>query len=111
MTEWTGTAFNCPPDGNEILLRHSQFSEPGGTVKECNNGDITARSMPVVEDNCYTSELSVRASSALNGRTICCDGMQIIGNATMTIISGMLHNYSALLWSVMIMIFITIMVC
>ena len=102
MTEWRGTAFNCPLDGNEILLRHSQFSEPGGTVKECNNGDIMARSMPVVEDNCYTSELSVKASSALNGRTIHCLSvgmqttgnatMQTIGNATMTIISGMLHN-------------------
>ena len=53
-----------------------------------------ARSMPVVEDNCYTSKLSIRESSALNGRTIHCIGMQIIGNATMTIISdlGMLHN-------------------
>ena len=77
-----------------ILLRHSQFNESGGAAnyKECNNGDIMARSMPVVEDNCYSSKLSVRASSALNGRTIRYVGMRTIGNATMTIISGMLHN-------------------
>ena len=89
MTKWTGTAFNCPLDGNELLLRHSQFNKSGGTVKEYNNGEIMARSMPVVEDNCYTSELSVRASSALNGGTIRCDG---IGNATMTIVSGMFYK-------------------
>jgi hypothetical protein len=70
---------------------------PGGTAKGCNNGDIMARSMPVVDDNCFTSELSVRASTVLNGRTIRCvsssdSGMQTIGNATMTIISGTFHS-------------------
>ena len=70
----------------------SIVSQEGQLKSTCNNRDIMARSMPVVEDNCYTSKLSFRASSALNGRTIRYVGMRTIGNATMTIISGMLHN-------------------
>ena len=58
-----------------------------------------ARSMGV-EDNCYTSELSVRTSTALNGRTIRCvansnSGTQTIiitDDATISLISGMSHN-------------------
>ena len=94
FTIWTGTAFNC--DGNEIVLRHSRFNMSEGAYGECNSGAIVARSMGV-EDNCYASELSVRASIALNGRTIHCvlnsnNGMETIDDATISVISGMLHN-------------------
>ena len=89
-TIWTGTAFNC--NGNEILLRHSKFSEPGGTLGQCNGGAISARSVGV-ENNCYSSELSVRLSPGLNNRTIRCvsnsnDGMSTIAEATISLVTG-----------------------
>ena len=42
-TVWSGTAFDCEGQGNEIVLRHSQFFE-SGIVFECTSGMIIARS-------------------------------------------------------------------
>ena len=46
-----------------------------------------------VKGSCYTSELSVRTSTEMNGRTVCCvsnsnSGMLTVGDATITIVSG-----------------------
>lgn len=70
-TTWRGTAFDCPGMGNEILLRHTQFMEPGGTRVSCNNGNIMAMSVRV-ENNQYTSLLNVTYNPALNGTTVMC---------------------------------------
>ena len=92
-TIWTGTAFSC--DGNEILLRHSNFNRPGGTSGECNgDASISARSVRV-EGNCYTSELSVTPNAGLNNRTVLCvsnsnDGMPTIGTATISLTTGIM---------------------
>ena len=88
-TLWTGTAFSC--NMNEILLRHSQFSQPEGISMSCNNGAITGRSIGVT-DGCYSSELDVTVSPNLNGRTILCnhDGttQRNIGAATLNVVTG-----------------------
>ena len=88
-TLWTGTAFSC--NSNEILLRHSQFSESGGTSGSCNNGAISGQSIGVT-DGCYSSELDVTVSPNLNGRTILCnhDGttQRNIGSSTLNIVTG-----------------------
>jgi hypothetical protein len=88
-TLWTGTAFSC--NSNEILLRHSQFSVPGGTSGSCNNGAISGRSIGVT-DRCYSSQLNVTVSSGLNGRTILCNhdgtGIRNIGASTLSVVTG-----------------------
>ena len=68
-TVWTGTAFECPRSSNRTFLLHSRYA--GGTTKLCNNGDIVARSIQV-DSNSYTSELTVRVTSELLGKTITC---------------------------------------
>ena len=98
-TLWTGTAFSC--NLNEILLRHSQFSVPGGTSGSCNNGAITGRSIGVT-NGCYSSELNVTVSPNLNGRTILCnhDGttQRNIGSSTLNIVTGKFLLSLATLW-------------
>ena len=69
-TIWSGTAFNCPFQSNEIILRHSQFSLV--TVsRSCNDGVIAARSLGV-NNNCYSSHLNVTVDSDMNNKTIQC---------------------------------------
>ena len=85
-TTWRGSAFVCPGMGNEILLRHTQFTMPGGTRVSCNDGNIMGMSVSV-ENNQYTSLLNVTYNSALSGRTIMCvhnDGVMdtVIGGST-----------------------------
>ena len=89
ITLWTGSAFSC--NSNDILLRHSQFSLPGGASGSCNNGSITGQSIGVT-DGCYSSELDVTVSPDLNGRTILCnhDGttQRTIGASTLNVVTG-----------------------
>ena len=64
-TVWSGTAFDCPERGNEILLRHSQF-ESGGAVGECNNGMIIGHFHNRTFDGLnskYTSQLTIQLPS------------------------------------------------
>ena len=79
-TFWTGTAFGC--DQNRILLVNADFE--GGTTGVCNNGTVVAQSVGV-DDNCYTSNLSVTLSPQLDGTTVEC---RSVGNYTLTV-SGM----------------------
>ena len=86
-TLWEGSALDCT-----IVLRHNLFGQSGGVPRTCNNGDVTGRSLRV-EDDCYTSQLSVTVSRTLNNKTIVCrllseDGLVSIGNSTLKVIQG-----------------------
>lgn len=91
-TLWGGSAFDCSSTSNEIRLRHSQFATPG-TSGTCNNNAMRARSVGVVNNVCYISELSVTVSSAFNNSMIRCNhdsgtGERSIGSFTLTVVSG-----------------------
>ena len=68
-TIWTGTAFNCPSSGNEIILLHVHINRT--YMYTCNNGAIVARSLSV-EGNNYTSQLNVTITPDTAGKTIKC---------------------------------------
>ena len=91
-TLWGGTAFTCPSTSNEIILRHSQFSE--GHAGSCSNGALMARSIGVTNTNCYTSQLQVFVTISLNNTTIQCthdsidSGQILIGSVSTIIITS-----------------------
>ena len=66
-TVWTGTAFNCPSNENEIILLHVYINR----IYTCNNGIIVAR-MLSVEGNNYTSQLNVTVTPDTAGKTTEC---------------------------------------
>ena len=91
-TVWEGTAFECV--GNSITLRHTRFNVADGVSGDCNNGDIRllARSIGV-DNDCYTSQLSVFISEQLDRRSILCThdfgtGLETIGTSTLNVIEG-----------------------
>lgn len=59
---------------DDILLRHSEFSDPGGVSveKSCRGRSIVGRSLSV-DGNCYTSILDVTVGANLNGIIIGCE--------------------------------------
>ena len=69
-TVWRGSAFNCPPSTPEMTLRHNGYS--GSGVRDtC--GSLTA--MSISGDNTtneYTSNLTLKAATGLNGKMIEC---------------------------------------
>lgn len=69
ITIWQGDEFNCPFQGNKIVLRHENFI--GGTFGECNGGKITGLSLSVNGTN-YSSQLTVHMTYELNDTTIEC---------------------------------------
>ena len=90
-TIWRGTAFDCPGQGNEIDLRHSQFES--GIELECPMGIIIGSSHNKTFDDPnskYTSQLTIHlpllnsTSNRLEGETVQCthDGATVIGNYT-----------------------------
>ena len=90
ITLWSGTAFSCTQ--NEIFLRHSQFSEPNGTSRSCNDGTITGRSIGVT-NGCYSSELNVNISATFTNKTVQCihdasTGPRTIGVSTLIVATG-----------------------
>ena len=95
-TVWSGTAFLCPGSDEKIILRHSEFFTQ--TVNgECGNA-ITATSTGH-DNNAFMSQLNVRASSAINNKTIGCffntdSGEMPVNVTTLTVISGKHINYS-----------------
>ena len=89
-TLWEGTAFECP--ANSIILLHSLFSSPGGASGNC--GDISGQSI-AVEDNCYTSQVTIRVSVGFNNKSVTCihnsgRGMIPIGGSSLTVMEGIL---------------------
>ena len=91
FTVWRGSAFNCPLSLNEILLSHSNFED--GTIRTCNNGAITGRSVGVM-NNFYTSRLVISFTRELDGMTIECiheDGSttaMVIGSSMLSTTTG-----------------------
>ena len=68
-TVWSGTAFDCPT--NEITLLHSVFKSGHRVYGVCNNGAIVAQRLGV-ENSYYTSQLNVRLTSDVVGKTVTC---------------------------------------
>ena len=92
-TIWGGTAFDCLGRGNEILLRHSQFSESGLEMGECNDGNIIGRdrnrTFDGLADSKFTSQLTIHlpllnATNNMEGETVQCTrgGGDVIGTHT-----------------------------
>ena len=71
-TVWTGTAFNCPANNNELILIHYRFLLIKGTSATCNNGAIVARSLSVEGNNNYTSQLNVTVTPDIAAKNIKC---------------------------------------
>lgn len=87
-TIWEGSAFQCA--GGSILLSHSLFLS--GTTDVCNNGAIVGRSLSV-DNNCYTSQLSITTDVTMDGETILCVHNNrsrdiTVGTSTIDIIAG-----------------------
>ena len=70
-TVWQGSAFDCRNSHNEMSLLHSRFNLPGGTNGTCNDGAIVGQSLRV-KNNFYTSQLKVKFSPRLIGKTVEC---------------------------------------
>ena len=76
----------------EITLRHSQFAANQGITGICNNGDLVARSIGVV-NNCYTSQLNVTVRESFNNKTVQCASVSLvetrtIGESLLSVTSG-----------------------
>ena len=85
IIQWDGTAFDCTNFNNEILLSYNDFPEGN-----CNDGQITGTSLSV-ENNCFTSQLSMNTSAAFNNKTIRCvhnNQNLIVGTTVLIVISG-----------------------
>ena len=63
---WKGVAFDCSTFNNEIVIISSLL-----TNGSCNNGAIVGR-LVRVENDSYTSQLTVTVSSDMIGRNISC---------------------------------------
>ena len=69
-TIWRGSAFSCSGSlPNRISLQHSGYASRSGTSDTC--GDLSGTSVGV-NDNNYTSRLTVTANTGLNGTMINC---------------------------------------
>ena len=69
-TIWSGSAFDCEMRNDEIILRHSQFES--GSSGNCNDGAVTAQSLGVVDNTCFSSQLSVTVNLEMNNKTVQC---------------------------------------
>lgn len=91
-TVWKSNVFRgCTGGGSndEMLLRHSVFSNGGEVTESCNNGAIIGHGLSRLR-NRYTSKLTILldASFNLEGKTVECvhddfiQQMQVIGSYT-----------------------------
>ena len=67
-TIWQGSAFSCTSGEIQLLHLANQFE---GSTNVCNGGALVGRGLSVI-DSCYTSQLNVTLSQALNRTTIQC---------------------------------------
>ena len=71
-TVWRGSAINCENSANEVFLLHNRFGlSDRDYTKTCNNGTISGRGVRVT-GGFYTSQLSVKISLDLLGKTVEC---------------------------------------
>ena len=77
-TIWTGTAFQCSTTSNQIRLSHSQFAN-NMAAGVC--GSLRAIALEV-QGHSFLSQLSVTATTELNGTTLSCflSGVTEIGS-------------------------------
>lgn len=72
ITVWQGTALQCDShSANTIALRHTQFEQSQKPRGTCNNGDIVATALGVV-NNSYISQLNVTVSPDWNNTNVEC---------------------------------------
>ena len=102
-TVWQGSAFDCGPSSDRILLSHSQFE---GVTDYCNNGAIEGRSIAVIDiptnngtsDKCFMSQLHVALTDAMKNKTVECfhdsnsQQSAIIGNTTLIFTTGIYNS-------------------
>ena len=89
FTIWSGSAFDdCSgSSSNEIRFSHASFRAESEQFV-CNNGAVRGRSL-TVNENTYTSELSVMVNSNFIGSTINCTHFHNLnGNNTSETIIG-----------------------
>ena len=95
-TIWQGTLFNQCQNQENIILRHSQFNNITGTaINYTCDGSISISAHAVdVNENAYTSRLTVVLSEDLTGRTVECanESKSIIGNYTILNTAGLIYN-------------------
>ena len=78
-TVWKGSIFNCPSNGNQIVLRHSSFENRLTVTRACNDGAVVAYSTDVM-GNIYSSQLNITVSPEMHNGTVEC--IQDLPNAT-----------------------------
>ena len=89
FTLWRGSALNCL--SNEIILRHRLFTSGEGAQGECNEGSILGRSLRLEAGSLYISQLRIRNSSEVIGKSIECllyDTNDLIGLSEVNITAG-----------------------
>ena len=76
ITFWNGSLFDCSSNSNQILLRHSEFQQASASG-DCNNEAVIANSISESLTNnsnkCYSSQLTISVSPAMNNKTIECN--------------------------------------
>ena len=90
-TVWTGTAFNCPDAGDEMIFLHS-MSRFINTSRGCNGGAITGRGIRIEEDT-YTSQVNITIDSYMDGKSVACvyereSSRTVVNNSSIAITSG-----------------------
>ena len=87
-TVWRGSLLNCPQEANEITLRHNNFLGP---PRMC--GGIVVSAL-MVENNSYTSQLTVTTQAESNSKRVSCSHIissgvpDVIGSTQLIVISG-----------------------
>ena len=83
-TVWSGTALNqCSSELHRIILRHSQFSQPGYSISTtCDDSRrIIAHAVSEV-NNSYTSLLTINVSQNSIGANIDCASLRQSGEVS-----------------------------
>ena len=109
-----GVAFKCTTDGvgatifqlqgdgfdcYDLVLLHSRFYSHSGTNQSCSNGSIVGVILGV-KGNCYISQLLVKASFDLTGKTIKCIHESYNGSRAVSELVGIYKgmNYDIKVW-------------
>ena len=95
-TVWSGSVIG---PGCESSLFHSAFQNSSESITiVCDNGTVVGRRIGV-NNNCYTSQLSILLTPNLDQRTIQCSvdngiSATVIGTARLSLITGIIKTYN-----------------